>query len=662
MNVWLLLILGFLNISLTSASEPSQATPQPQTSSQAITHSSTSHGFSTFDQLKYKANFTNFNYVNPSAPKGGLIKIAALGTFDSLNPFIIKGTSAQGMTRCFATLLEPSGDEPASYYGYVAESIEVAPDHSWVIFNLNPNAKFNNEQTITADDVIFSFNILKEKGNPIYRTYYKAVTTVEKLSDHQVKFYCPNNKSREIPAILGQLPILSKTYYDHHVFEETSLTPPVCSGPYEVASFDPGRFITYKRVQNWWGENLPTQKGRHNFDSLKIDYYRDSNAMFEAFKNGQVDVRFENSSKLWATGYNFPAVDNGYIRKELIKHSLCIPGGQGFFFNTRREIFSDRRVREAITEMFDFTWANKNLFYGMYQRSLSYFPNTSFEARGLPSIEEIHYLNEYKNQLQPEVLTKSFSLPEHKDEQEIRNSKNKALALLNEAGWEIKNQKLVNKKTEQPFVFEALIADQALERIFLHFQGYLKLIGIEMKIRLVDVSTYQQRMDQYDFDMTMGLNPQSPTPGNEQRDMWSSQAANTPGTRNIAGIRDKVVDELIEKLIESEDYKTLILRTRALDRVLLWGYYMIPAWYSGSLPIVYWDRFGRPEMSPPYEPFSLETWWFDPDREKKLPSYVQKIDEQTITKPTEVTEAPALPWWKKVWFEIKGLFGSKRVS
>jgi len=643
MRIWLFLILVFLKATVTLATEPSQT----------ASTTAASHGFSTFGELKYHPEFTHYDYVNPNAPKGGQIKVAALGTYDSLNPFIIKGTPAQGIGRCFATLLESSGDEPASHYAYVAESVQVAPDHSWVIFTLNTKAKFNNGQAITADDVTFSFNALREKGSPLYRTYYKAVTQVEKLSDHQIKFHCPGNKSHEIPAILGQLPVLSKAYYDQHVFEETSLTPPVCSGPYEVSHVDQGHFITYKRVQNWWGENIPSQKGRYNFDELKVDYYRDSNAMFEAFKNGQVDVRYENSSKLWSTGYNFPAVEQGYVKKQLIKHSLCIPGGQGFFFNTRREIFSDRRVRQAITELFDFVWANKNLFHNMYQRSVSYFPNTPFEAKGLPDTDEMTFLEKYKDQLQPEVLTKSFSLPEHKNDQDIRKSKDKALSLLNEAGFEIKGQKLINKKTGNPFVFEALIADQILEKVFLHLQGYLKLIGIEMKIRLVDVSTYQQRLDQYDFDMVIGSNPQSPTPGNEQRDMWGSLASNTPGSRNLPGIKDPVVDDIIEKLIESQDYKTLILRTRALDRVLLWGYYMIPAWYNGSLPLAYWDRFGRPETTPPYAPSSTETWWFDPDKEKKLPSHVQRTEEH---KPIEITDEPALSWWKKIWLKIRGLF------
>lgn len=646
-------ITGFLVFFITAISSIClSGTPTP---------TAFSHGFSTFGDLKYPSTFTHFEYVNPNATKGGELKSSGLGTFDNLNPFIIKGTPAAGISRCFATLLESSFDEPASHYSYVAESISVAPDLSWVIFKLNPKAHFNNGQKITADDVIFSFNALREKGQPLFRTYYKAVTKVEKLSEHEVKFHCPGNKSREIPSILGQVPVLSKAYYETHPFEETTLTPSPCSGPYEISSIDAGRSITYKRVKNWWGENIPSQKGRHNFDIIKMDYYRDNNAMFEAFKNGQIDIRHEGSAKLWSTGYNFPAVDQGFVKKEHVKHSLCIPGSYGLVFNTRREIFKDRKVRQALTEMFDFNWANKNLFYNMYQRIQSYFPNTPFAATGIPENEEKSLLEPYKSQVPAEVFTTPFTLPEHKNEQAIRKSADKALSLLKEAGWEIKNQKLLNSKTGKPFVFEALIYDQNTEKVFLHFQGYLKLIGIEIKVRLVDVSTYQERTDQFDFDMILAISPQSPTPGNEQRDMWSSVAANAKGSRNIAGIQEKAIDEIIEKLIDAKDYKTLITATKALDRLLLWGYYMIPAWTSGSIPIVFWDRFSRPAVTPAFNPFTFDTWWIDNEKEKRLPSHLQrhKAEEKSpIAQPTELKPV-CQGWLCKLWSWIKGLFGGK---
>ncbi|MBY0463027.1 MAG: extracellular solute-binding protein [Alphaproteobacteria bacterium] len=629
--------------------------------SSAQTQSTFSHGFSTFGELKYPSTFSHFDYVNPNAPKGGEIKIAGLGTFDTLNPFIIKGSPAQGIMQCNATLLESSFDEPATHYGYVAESISVAPDLSWVIFKLNPKACFNNGKPITADDIIFSFNILREKGQPLFRTYYKAITKVEKLSDFEVKFHCPGNKSREIPAILGQLPALSKAYYETHPFEETTLTPPPSSGSYEVMTLDAGRSITYKRVKNWWGENIPSQKGRHNFDIIKIDYYRDANAMFEAFKNGQVDIRYEGSSKLWSTAYTFPAVEQGFVKKERIKHSLCIPGSYGLFFNTRREIFSDRKVRQALTEMFDFNWANKNLFYNTYQRIKSYFPNTPFAATGVPESEEKALLEPYKGQIPAEVFESPFTLPEHNNEQDIRKSSDKALKLLKEAGWEIKNQKLVNVKTGKPFTFETLIYDQSLEKIFLHFQGYLKLIGIEMKVRLVDVSTYQERIDQYDYDMILSSIPQSPTPGNEQRDMWGSAASNMKGSANKAGIHEKTIDEIIEKLIDSKDYKTLLTTTKALDRLLLWGYYMIPAWTTDSIPVAFWNRFSRSDISPPYNPFTFDAWWIDTEKEKKLPSHLQRYkgeEKSPAVQPAE-TKPACGGIFCKVWSWIKGLFGSK---
>lgn len=618
-----------------------------------------SHGFSTFGELKYPSTFTHFEYVNPNAPKGGELKTAGLGTFDNLNPFIIKGTPVVGISRCYAALLDQSFDEPASHYGYVAEAISVAPDLSWVIFKLNPKAQFNNGQKITADDVIFSFNALREKGQPLFRTYYKAITKVEKLSEHEVKFHCPGNKSREIPSILGQVPVLSKTYYETHPFEETTLTPSPCSGPYEISSIDAGRSITYKRIKNWWGENIPSQKGRYNFDIIKVDYYRDSNAMFEAFKNGQIDIRYESSAKLWSTGYTFPAVEQGFVKKEKIKHSLCLPGSYGLFFNTRREIFKDRKVRQALTEMFDFNWANKNLFYNMYQRIQSYFPNTAFAASGIPEGEEKALLEPYKGQIPVEVFTTPFTLPEHPNEQSIRKSADKALCLLKDAGWEIKNQKLINVKTGKPFVFEALIYDQSSEKVFLHFQGYLKFVGIEMKVRLVDVSTYQERIDQFDFDMILASNPQSPSPGNEQRDMWSSVAANAKGSRNVAGIQEKAIDEIIEKLIDAKDYKTLITTTKALDRLLLWGYYMIPAWTTDSIPIVFWDRFSRPTITPTFNPFTFDAWWIDNEKAKRLPSHLQRNKDKEkapALQPTE-TKPVCQGWFCKVWAWIKGLFG-----
>ncbi len=587
------------------------------------------HGFSVFGCLKYSPNFTNFNYVNPNAPKQGKIKLGSLGTFDSLNPYIIKGTAPEGIIRCHATLLAQAYDEIASHYGYVAHSLEVAPDGSWVIFHLNPKACFSDGTPLTADDVLFSFEILRQKGLPLYRSYYQAVSRVEKLSSHQVKFCLKSTKSRELVAILGQIPVFSKAFYDQIPFDQTSLTPPPCSGPYTIARVEAGRSLTYQRVPGWWGQNLPSQKGCHNFETIQVDFYRDPTAMFEAFKNGELDMRIEMSAKTWVTDYHFPAFEKGYVKKYSVQHQLSY-GSYGLYFNTRRALFKDRLVRMALTEMFDFNWLNKNLLYNQYKRNITYFPAFPFAALGLPDQEERALLEPYKNELPPELFNQPFTLPNHETVQDINASRTKALELLKRAGWVLKDQKLVNIQTGQPFVFEFLINNPMIQKIALHFQNYLKKIGIEMKVTLIDVSTYQERYDRQDYDMILHVIPQSPTPGNEQRDMWSTAAASQAGTWNVSGIKNPVIDALIEKIIESPDYETLIVRTRALDRVLLWGYYMIPAWHQDTVPIAVWDRFGFPNpMCPPYAPTSINSWWFDSEKNGQLIKGDQKVPSQS---------------------------------
>ncbi len=581
-------------------------------------NSSVQYGFAPFGGLKYSENFKNFDYVNPQAPKGGRIKLGVLGTFDSLNPFIIKGTAPDGMMRCYATLLAPAYDEMASHYPYVAKSLEIAVDGTWVIFKLNPEACFSDKTPITADDVIFSFESLRQKGQPLYRSYYQAVVKTEKLSDHQIKFYLKNNKSKELVAVLGQIPLLSKAFYEKIPFDQTSLTPFPCSGPYQVATVEAGRSLVYQRVPNWWGEHIPSQKGSHNFDTIQVDFYRDPNTLFEAFKNGQIDMRVEMSAKLWTTEYNFPAVKQGHVHKYSIQHKLSY-GSYGLYFNTRRPLFANRLVRIALTEMFNFEWLNKNLLFNQYKRNTTYFPCFPFAATGLPGKAERTLLGPFKDQLPPELFTQPFTLPHHHTEKDIHVSRTKALELLRQAGWVLKNHTLVHAQTGKPFVFEFLINNPATQKIALHFQNYLKKVGIEMKVTLIDTSTYQERYDRQDYDMILHVIPQGPTPGNEQRDMWSMTAADQPGTWNVAGIKNPVIDALIEKVIESPDYETLVVRARALDRVLLWGYYMIPAWHQDTIPIAIWDRFGFPDpICPPYAPTSIHGWWFEPDKNKHL--------------------------------------------
>jgi microcin C transport system substrate-binding protein len=590
-------------------------------------------GCATFGALKYGAWAKHYDYVNPNAPKGGGIRFAALGTFDSFNPFIIKGVAAAEIRKCFATLLSQSLDEPASSYAYVAETVDTAPDLSWVVFNINPKATFADGTPITADDIIFSVTALREKGMPLYHSYYKAVTHVEKLSERSVKFHCPGNKNREIALILGQLPALSKKFYETVPFQETSLMKPLCSGPYQVSEAEPGRFVIYERVKNWWGENLLSQKGMHNFDTLRYDYYRDSTAMFEAFKTGQVDYRYENVSRLWATGYDFPAVDKGAIVKKnfpVRKYGFT----QGFFLNTRRDLFQDRHVRKALISLLDFEWANKNLFYGLYSRNYSYFADSEFDTLGKlePAVKTV--LETYGEKIPKEALESDFTLPKFTTEQEGRVVYNNILALLKEAGWIIRNQKLVHEKTGRPFQFEILIPEAAIQKIALHYKSCLEKVGIIVSVRLVDVSTYTERLEKQDFDCIMHALAQSPTPGNEQRDMWSSQVANTPNSNNVAGIHDPVVDDLIEKIIEAPDYETLKTYVKALDRVLLFGYYMVPGWKTGMSPVAYWNRFSMPDTLPSFEPFNPTTWWFDADKNAKVETYLGRYN---------VSEQPASP-------------------
>jgi len=600
------------------------------------------HGFSTFGKMKYPADFTHFDYVNPDAPKGGTLRLGAMGTFDSLNFYIVKGVPPALILLTAATLLEEAKDRAGESYAYAAESVEVAPDNSWVIFRLNPKAIFSNGDPVTADDVIWVFETLRTKGSPLYRTYYKNITKVEKLDEHSIKFTFNTTSNHELPLILGQLPILSKKYYATQPFAETSLKPSPSSGPYEVDSIQSGRSITLKRNPNWWGANLPSQKGRHNFDKIKQDYYLESNALFEGFKSGQYDLREENTARNWATAYTFPAFQKGLVKREELKHSLSA-GTVGLVFNSRRPLFSDVRVRKALTLLFNFPWINKHLFYELYDRNTSYYPNSDYEATGLPSQAEKDILEPFKDQLPAEVFSQPFTLPEPKNENDNRALQTQAQDLLKEAGYEIKDTVMVNVKTGEPFVFEAFIFDKALEKIFLNFALSLKRIGITLRTRNLDAAAYQLRTENLDFDMVYYRILQSPSLGNEQRDYFGSERANTPGTRNLFGIQNPGVDQLIEQLIHANSYKTLVHQAKALDRVLLWNYYMVPGWHSGITRIAYWNRFSRPEITPKYHALEITSWWFDKEKDAKL---TQASQEE---KPA--SQEPS-PFWKNLrgWF------------
>ncbi|MBI5014842.1 MAG: ABC transporter substrate-binding protein [Deltaproteobacteria bacterium] len=594
---------------LLAAALAAPATANPRV---AVSHALAMHG-----DVKYKAGFKSFDYANPRAPKGGEVRLPGVQTFDSLNPFILKGIPAAGVGLLFDSLTVSSDDEPFTRYGLVAETIETPEDRSWVAFSLRKEARFHDGSPITPDDVIFSFEILKAKGHPRYRSYFGSVVRAEKVGERKVRFVFEAGQNRELPLIIGELPILSKDYWSGRTFDNTTLEAPLGSGPYRVESVDPGRSITYVRVKDYWGARLAVNAGRFNFDRIRYDYYRDPTVALEAFKAGNYDFRLENSSKDWATGYDCPALRQGLIKREEIPNQMPT-GMQGFVFNTRRPVFQDRRVREALAYAFDYEWSNRSLFYGAYTRTRSYFSNSELASSGLPGREEREILNGYKGRIPEEVLTREFRPPATDGTGNIRDNLKKALVLLGQAGWRIQNERLVNSRTGQPMEFQILLDNPQFERISLPFVRNLERLGIKATVRTVDAAQYQNRLDRFDFDMIVAVFGESLSPGNEQRDFWGSDKANLTGSQNLAGVRDKVVDELVNLVISAPDRRSLVFRTRALDRVLLWGFYVIPHWHIRSFRVAYWDRFSRPQIPPKYALDFEDTWWIDPAKDAAL--------------------------------------------
>jgi microcin C transport system substrate-binding protein len=568
------------------------------------------YGLSVLSKLKYGPDFTHFDYANPNALKGGSMKLSAVGTYDTLNPFIVKGVPAAGIGEIFETLMAQSEDEAESEYGLVAESAEIAPDRLSVLYTLRKEARFHDGSPITPSDIVWTFNTLRTSGQPLYRSYYADVAeaVIEGARGVRFKFKTANN--RELAWIIGQMiPALSQKYYASHDFTKTTLTPPLGSGPYVVAAVQPGQSITYKRVADYWAGDLPVNKGRFNVDTIRYDYYRDPTVALEAFKAGDYEIRQENSAKAWATGYDSPALRHGLIKKIVIPNQLPTPM-QGFGYNLRRPIFHDPRVRDALAYAFDFQWSNKNLFYGLYRRTRSYFDNSELAATGLPQGEELKILEPFRGKIPDEVFTKEYNPPTYTQSFTLRDGLVKAIGLLKEAGWSFKNGALANDNTGQPFVFEILLFDPQMERIVLPFTDNLKRIGITATVRLVDTAQYQQRMNTFDFDMTIALFAQSLSPGNEQRDFFGSRAADRPGSQNVLGIKNPVIDQLIEELIRAPTRAGLVAHVHAFDRVLQWSYYLIPQFHLNAFWVAYWDKFRRPAISPKYG-FDLDTWWVD---------------------------------------------------
>ncbi|SHI56516.1 microcin C transport system substrate-binding protein [Roseomonas rosea] len=573
------------------------------------------HALSLLGQPALPADFTHFPWVNPHAPKGGEITLYALGSFDSFNPFILRGTAAVGSGILYDTLLKESSDEPSAEYGHLAGVVEIPTDKRGVSFELRETARWHDGRPITADDVVWTFDTLRQHGRPFYRAYWADVSEVVAESPRRVTFRFSTDQNRELPLIIGQLAVLPKHWWESRDFARPLLEAPLGSGPYRIERFEAGRSIAYRRVPDYWARDLPTMKGTNNFDLMRYEYYRDATVSLEAFKAGQIEFRTENVARDWATAYDFPAVRRGWVKRDEIRHELPT-GLQGFIMNERRPLFQDRRVREALGLVFDFEWMNANLFYGSYTRTSSYFSNSDFASRGLPEGREKEILERYKDRLPPEVFTREFKLPVTDGSGNNREHARRALELLREAGWTVKERRLANAQGQR-FEFEILLNGPTFERVALPYIQSLQRLGIEARVRTVDPPQYQVRMDGFDYDMTVEVFGQSSSPGNEQRDYWSSAKASENGSRNTIGIKDPVVDEIVEVIVNAQSIEELTAACRALDRVLLWGFHAIPQWHGRTFRLAWWDKFGRPPRNP-RRGLGLDSWWVDAEKERAL--------------------------------------------
>lgn len=577
----------------------------------SLAHATAQHAVTLYNEApKYPASFKHFDFVNPDAPKGGTFRQAGFGGFDSLNPFINKGVPADDIGMIYDTLARQSLDEPFTEYGLVAGKIEKAPDNSWVRFYLRPEARFHDGHPMRADDVVFSFQTLIKNGAPLYRGYYADVAEVVAEDPLRVLFKFKHSNNRELPLILGQLPVLPKHWWETRDFNKGNLEIPLGSGPYKVAAVKAGRSIRYERVKDYWGKDLPINRGFYNFDAMTTDYYRDNTVALEALKAGQFDYWLETSAKNWATAYDTPAVREGRLIREQIPNGNPT-GMQGFIYNLRRPAFQDVRVREALSLLLDFEWTNKQLFNGAYTRSGSYFENSEMAARGLPDKDELKILEPFRGKIPEQVFDKTFENPVSDGSGMIRAQQRKAYQLLQEAGWRIVDDKMVDAQGK-PVSIEFLLAQTEFERVLLPFKRNLSDLGIDLVIRRVDVSQYINRLRSRDFDMIVGGFPQSNSPGNEQREFWQSSSADNPGSRNYIGLRDPAIDSLVESLINADSRQNLVAHARALDRVLLWGYYLIPNWHIKTWRVAYWDHIGHPQVAPKYD-VGTSTWWIKPD-------------------------------------------------
>ncbi len=575
-----------------------------------------SHGISVFGDLKYPPGFKHFEYVNPDAPKGGAITVWGLDTFETLNPFILKGRKEAWNSLIFDTLMTRAADEPDALYALVASGAEIAADRGSVAFTIDPRARFHDGSRITAEDVAFTFETLIKKGHPSYRINFRDVAKAEVLGPARVRFVFKPGLHRDLPTMLAGLPVLSKAYYATVPFDKTTFTAPLSSGPYRVAKAEPGRSIVYERVADYWARDLPVNRGRFNFDRIRVDYYRDRDIAFQAFFSGQYDFREEFTSRSWATQYDKPPVEKGLIVRETLPDET--PSGvQAFFFNLRRAKFQDPRVRQALDLAFDYEWTNKNLFYSQYERTNSMFENSELAAHSAPSAAELALLEPLRGQVPKEVFERPYMAPVSNGSGKIRKRLRTAARLFRKAGYRVKDG-VLTAADGAPFAIEFLLFEASFNRIINPYIRNMERLGVKATIRVVDAANFKYRTDHFDFDIIVRRYVQPLTPGIEQRNYFGSANADTAGTFNVGGVKDAAVDALVEKVTSAGSRAELVTAVRALDRVLMWNRFVIPQWYKGSHNVAYWNKFDRPRVKPRYARGVIDTWWFNPDKARLL--------------------------------------------
>ena len=575
------------------------------------------HGISVFGELKYGPDFAHFDYVNPDAPKGGSIKVTGLETFETINPFILKGgKDALAEPLLFDTLMARAADEPDSLYALVARSVELAPDRSWVAFDIDPRARFHDGTAVTAEDIAFTFDILRREGHPQFRILYRDVAEARIEAPLRVKFVFAPGTHRDLPTRLAALPVLSKAYFSKTKFNETSFTAPLASGPYRVETLEPGRSIVYSRVADYWAKDLPVNRGRFNFDRIAVDYYRDREIAFQAFFSRQYEFREDFTSRQWATQYGEPPVRSGLIVRETLPDAT--PSGvQAFILNLRRAKFQDVRVREALDLAFDFEWTNRTLFYDQYRRTNSMFENSELAAHAPPSQDELALLEPLRGKVPAQVFAEPFKAPVTDGSGRLRANLRRAAGLLKDAGYTVRNEVLTGPDGK-PFEIEFLLFEASFKRIVGPYIGNLKRLGIQADIRIVDTANFKRRQDKFDFDIVIRRISQPLTPGLEQRNYFGSEFADVEGSFNIGGVKDPAVDALIERVVAAGSRTELVTAVRALDRVLMWNRYVITQWYKGAHNVAYWHKFSRPKVSPKYALGVLDTWWYDAEKARMV--------------------------------------------